>query len=161
MTSKDAIRYLLTTNAQLVKNYVSDLTDGDLVIRPDPGANHIAWQLGHLIVAEAQFFITKAGAQPAELPAGFVEKHAKDRSREDSSDQFLSKAEYLAIYDQVRAATLAHLDAMPESDLDKPSNWIPMAPTVGAILLTIANHDMMHAGQFTVVRRKLGKPVLF
>ena len=35
------------------------------------------------------------------------------------------------------------------------------APTVGAMLLLNANHTMMHAGQFTVVRRKLGKPVLF
>ena len=36
-----------------------------------------------------------------------------------------------------------------------------MAPTLGALLLLNANHVMMHAGQFTVVRRKLGKPVLF
>jgi hypothetical protein len=35
------------------------------------------------------------------------------------------------------------------------------APTVGAMLLLNANHVLMHAGQFSVVRRKLGKPVLF
>ena len=35
------------------------------------------------------------------------------------------------------------------------------APTLGAMLLLNANHVMMHAGQFSVVRRKLGKPILF
>jgi hypothetical protein len=35
------------------------------------------------------------------------------------------------------------------------------APTLGDIFLLLATHTMMHAGQFTVVRRKLGKPVLF
>jgi hypothetical protein len=29
------------------------------------------------------------------------------------------------------------------------------------LFLLLAHHDLMHAGQFTVVRRKLGKPVLF
>ena len=36
-----------------------------------------------------------------------------------------------------------------------------LAPTVGALLLLAANHAVMHGGQFSVVRRKLGKPVLF
>ena len=35
------------------------------------------------------------------------------------------------------------------------------APTVGAVLLLIGNHWMMHAGQFVPVRRKLGRPPLF
>ena len=52
---------------------------------------------------------------------------------------------------------------MRDADLDTPTTG-PMAqwaPTLGAILLLTANHALMHAGQFSVVRRKLGKPVLF
>src|SRR3954462_4329239 len=127
MTAKDSIRFLLKANSQILKNYISDLSDADLLVRPDPGANHIAWQLGHLISAEAQFFMPKAGAQPTELPAGFAERHGKERSRDDSGEGFLTRDEYVAIYDQVRAATLAHLETLSESDFDKPSNWISMA----------------------------------
>jgi len=29
------------------------------------------------------------------------------------------------------------------------------------LLVLTANHTLMHGGQFTVLRRKLGKPVLF
>ena len=36
-----------------------------------------------------------------------------------------------------------------------------LAPTLGALFFLMASHEMMHAGQFTVVRRQLGKPVLF
>src|SRR4051812_16599167 len=104
MTAKDAIRYLLTANASILKNYLSDLTDADLLVRPDPGANHIAWQLGHLIAAEATFFTSKVpGAKSPELPAGFAERHGKDRAANDGADGFLTKAEYLAAYDKVRA----------------------------------------------------------
>ena len=35
------------------------------------------------------------------------------------------------------------------------------APKLGDFFLLIANHTMMHVGQFTTARRKLGKPVLF
>jgi hypothetical protein len=37
----------------------------------------------------------------------------------------------------------------------------PFAPTLGALFVLVANHALMHGGQFSVVRRKLGKPVLF
>ena len=60
----------------------------------------------------------------------------------------------------MHAATLAALEGVSEEALDQPSGW-DMAPTVGTVLLMIANHDMMHSGQFSVIRRKLGKPVLF
>jgi len=44
--------------------------------------------------------------------------------------------------------------------------WLPkefqkFAPKLVNLLLLVSNHTTMHAGQFTVVRRKLGKPVLF
>ena len=47
--------------------------------------------------------------------------------------------------------------------LDRPTTgrMAKFAPTVGAMLLLVSNHTLMHGGQFTVVRRKLGKPVLF
>jgi hypothetical protein len=159
MNAKDAIRYLLESNQNMIGMYVSDLSDADLLVRPAPGANHIAWQLGHLIIAEVNFFLPKVpGAKPAALPPGFVEQHSKDTVNSDSG--FKTKDEYLKLFNTVRAATLATVDGLSDADLDKESGW-QMAPTVGKVLLFIGSHDMMHAGQFTVVRRKLGKPVLF
>ena len=36
-------------------------------------------------------------------------------------------------------------------------NIAQFAPTHGALVLLVSNHTLMHSGQFTVVRRKLGK----
>ena len=32
---------------------LGDFSDADMLARPAPSANHAAWQLGHLIAAEA------------------------------------------------------------------------------------------------------------
>ena len=81
----------------------------------------------------------------------------------DPPKGFLTKAEYLGLFNRVRETTLAALEQMAETDLDKASvgQMAKFAPTLAEMLLLQANHTMMHAGQFTVVRRKLGKPVLF
>ena len=59
-------------------------------------------------------------------------------------------------------ATLAALDAYPESDLDKeaPEEMRSFCPTMGDVFTLIATHPLMHAGQFVIVRRQLGKPIL-
>lgn len=161
MTAKDVLASFLKSSRWVTNTYLGDLSDADLLVRPVPNANHIAWQLGHFIGTEAGWLQPKIpGANPAALPAGFAERHSNDTARSDSG--FLTKAEYLALAETVRAATLDALERLPEADLEKESglNW-DMVPTVGSMFQLIANHELMHAGQFVVVRRLLGKPVLF
>lgn len=163
MNAKDAIRYSLASTQNIVEMYLSDLSDADLLVRPAPGANHIAWQLGHLISAETHFGAMLPGARFPELPAGFAQQHDKPTSSQEPPTGFANKATYLDLFKKVRAASMAALDKMSDADLDKPTQG-PMAqfaPTLGALLLLQGNHTMMHAGQFTPIRRKLGKPVLF
>jgi hypothetical protein len=163
MNAKDAIRTALQSTQGMVPTYLGDLSDADLLVRPVPGANHIAWQLGHLIHSEVQLGKAIAGAVYPELPAGFAEQHSPANAAKEPPTGFGTKAQYLALYGKVREATLANLAKLSDSDLDKPTSG-PMAqyaPSWGALFLLLAHHDLMHAGQFTVVRRKLGKPVLF
>jgi len=164
MNAKDAIRTTLQSTQQLLSSYVADLSDADLLVRPAPSANHIAWQLGHLISAEVGMVGKQVpGARYPELPAGFVEQHSKATAAAESPKGFRKKEEYLALFGQAREATLATLARMPDADLDKPTtgDMARFAPTLGALPILQSNHTLMHAGQFTVVRRKLGKPILF
>jgi uncharacterized damage-inducible protein DinB len=162
MNAKDVLKTALQANHGVLTRYLSDLSDADLLVRPVPGANHIAWQLGHLIAAETRFLGTVAGAKVPPLPAGFAEQHNKAAAAGEATTGWRTKAEYLNLFDQVREATLATLASLPEADLDKPvtGDLARQAPTVGAMFFLMANHEMMHAGQFAVTRRKLGKPVL-
>jgi hypothetical protein len=162
MTAKDVLIYTLKMNQHFVEKYLDDLSDADLLVRPVPGANHIAWQLGHLISAEANVFQSKLpGTKPCALPEGFAKQHAKDMATSDTG--FLTKEEYLGLYRNVRKTTLQALESFPDADLgkDPQMGWGDMAPTFASVFAIIANHDMMHGGQFTVVRRCLGKPVMF
>ncbi len=164
MTGKDAIKTALKGTQHLLNWYLSDLSDADLQVRPCPSANHVAWQLGHLIGAEVGYFGKMIpGAQYPELPAGFSEKHSKETSRSDTPSAFLKKEEYVNLFNRAREATIAAVDRMTDADLDRPTSgdMAKFAPTLGALLLLEANHTMMHVGQFTPIRRKLGKPVLF
>jgi hypothetical protein len=163
MNAKEVIKISLDSTQNMLNSYLSDLSDADLLVRPVPKANHIAWQLGHLIASEVGLGGQAPGATYPALPPGFTEQHTKDTAASESPKGFATKAEYLKLFQQVRAATLANLAKLSEADLDKPitGRIASFAPTVGALLLLTANHVLMHAGQFTVVRRKLGKPVLF
>jgi uncharacterized damage-inducible protein DinB len=143
--------------------FVSDLSDADLLVRPAPGANHIAWQLGHLVSAESHLAKSVPGAVYPELPAGFDKQHNKETAQQDPPKGFAPKAQYLDLFNKVRQVTIDAVGKLSDADLEKKTEG-PMAqfaPNLAAILLLIANHTTMHSGQFSVVRRKLGKPVLF
>lgn len=162
MTTKDAIKGVFSTGDYVLKTYLNDLSDADLLVRPVPQANHIAWQLGHLIKSEVEMLAGVTSAPSVQLPAGFAEKHSKETSGVEPPRGMLTKAEYLALYDRIRAASLAKLDKLSDADLDKPNtgSLAQFFPTVGSLFLIAADHPMMHVGQFVVVRRKLGKPIV-
>ena len=161
MNAKDSIKTTLGMGENLLNAFLADLTDADLLVRPVPGANHTAWQLGHLISGEVSILSGNLpGARYPELPAGFHEQHDKATAGIDPPRCFSSKQQYLDLFQKVRGATLSAINNLSEVDLDRPTSGplTEIAPTLGALLLLAANHVLMHAGQFTVVRRVLGKP---
>ena len=164
MRGVDAVRQALQSTQQLLTWFLSDLSDADLLVRPVPGANHVAWQMGHLIESERGLVrgqLPQANYPP--LPAGFAEKHAMDRQAKEAPGDFCTRAEYVEQFTKTRKATIAALETQSDLDLDRPTlgDMATFAPTLGAVLLLVANHSLMHGGQFSVVRRKLNKPVLF
>jgi hypothetical protein len=164
MNARDAIQTALKGTQNLTVSYLADLSDQDLLVRPVPGANHIAWQLGHVIAAEMSLLgdYLPAGTYP-KLPAGFVEQHDKPTAASDPPRGFSTKQQYLGLFNKVRDATVAAVGKLSDADLDRPitGRMAQFAPTLGAMLMLQSNHTLMHGGQFTVLRRKLGKPVLF
>lgn len=162
MNAKDAIRSSANLSTMVLKAYVSDLDDADLMRRPGEGCNHLAWQLGHLISAEVQLLESVAPGQGTELPDGFGDAHSKESCNNDDPASFHGKQTYVELFDTVRTASLASLDSYAQSDLDKPApeDFREFCPTMGDMFTLIATHPMMHAGQFVIVRRQLGKPIL-
>jgi hypothetical protein len=159
MNSKEAIRTTMTAADFFVDSYLSDITPQEMMVRPAPGANHLAWQLGHLISAERRLVEAAVPGSMPPLPEGFAERHTKDTAGSDSPADFLTKDEYLQLAKTVRAATLKVLDSQSEADFDKPVSgrvppWIKRA---GDCFVTVGTHWVLHAGQWVVLRRHLGR----
>jgi uncharacterized damage-inducible protein DinB len=162
MDIKQAIAANFASSDMLVDAYLADLTPQELLVRPASGANHIAWQLGHLIAAERYFGEKVAPGKMDPLPAGFAERHKKGTAASDAAGDFLDKDEYRRIGREVRANVLRIVKDMSPADFDRQVEGLPpMVKTTGEALLFIAAHWLMHAGQWAVVRRKLGRAPLF
>jgi hypothetical protein len=162
MTLPEFLADILGRNQEMLKMTLADFSDQDMLARPAPSANHAAWQLGHLIVAEAGI-INGEKPDTVPLPAGFREKFSKETATSNDAKAFPSKAELLDAFAKSRAATVAWVKSLKPEDLDRPTvgNIKRMAPTHAHLAGLQADHTTMHVGQFQVIRRALGKPVLF
>jgi uncharacterized damage-inducible protein DinB len=158
-TSKDVIRFTLGAADMILTAYIGDLSDADLHASPFEGGNPIAWQLGHLIVAERSWLEgLKPGSCPP-LPEGFAEAHTKETAAPNTFPQTFTKDDYMNAWKAQHAATSTLLDALTDLQL-AVATGVDFAPTGAALLNMTGIHALMHAGQFVALRRKLGKPVV-
>ncbi len=164
MNGVQAIQSALEGTKGLLGMFVADFSDADLMVRPCNGANHAAWQIGNVIGGDI-FFVKSQfpDVKYPELPPGFLDQHGPKGVGDDDPKHFLTKEHYLKLLADVRAVTIAELGKLKDADLDKPTTGQvrDFAPTFGKMFQMASDHTIMHAGQFSVIRRKLGKKVLF
>lgn len=163
MNSKEAIRICIDTSAMVCSPYLEDLTDEDMMRRPHPKCNHLKWQVGHLVASEHEMINGVCPGIMPELPEGFAARYSKEAAASDDPAAFDSKAELMRVHEQQRAATLAALDGLSEDDLasESPEPMRGYAPNVAAAFSMQGSHWMMHAGQWVIVRRQIGRDPLF
>ncbi len=158
MQTSEAIKLGLDTAQMVAMAYLGDLTDEELLKRPHPQCNHINWQVGHLIASEHDMAKVANPHQPA-LPTGFADMYSRENAQHDDPAKFCSKEELMTVYETQRAGVLAGLAKTGDGDWQKETG-ISYAPTVAAIYTMIGGHWLMHCGQWVIVRRQLGKPVV-
>ncbi len=89
-----------------------------MLVRPTPGANHAAWQIGHLIKSEANV-INAIRPESVSLPADFPSRFTKETAKVDDAAAFPSKAELLELF-AVRAPLVEWVLAMTEEEGRRP-----------------------------------------
>ena len=162
MASLEVTADVLNRNHEMLKGTLGDFSDADFYTRPCPGANHPAWQIGHLILSETHMVSAMDPKAAEKLPDGFDKKFTKETAGKDDPAFFGSKSQLMGQFAKTRAATIAWVKTLKPADLDKPAPeaFRGFAPTLGHILAMLPAHVAMHVGQFQVTRRKLGKPIL-
>jgi hypothetical protein len=164
MTPFELMSDVLVRNGEILKMTLADFSEQEMLARPVPGANHAAWQLGHLIGSAAYMLkeVAPAGVVP-EAAAQLGAKYEGKTANIDDAAFFANKSELLEVFAQIHDAISTWVKTLTPNDLNRPTpaRMADYAPTVGHVVLMIPGHIMMHVGQMQVIRRKLGKPLLF
>ena len=153
------------TQIQFARAYTLRLIDGlavdDWYRMPTLGISHIAWQVGHLGMAEYRLAVDRIrGERPADgalISAQFLQQFGKGSIPSADRTNYPSPAEILATCDRVHRLALIELVDLPEEEwCAPPLKPHPLFQTKIDSLFWCAHHEMLHAGQIGLLRRELG-----
>jgi hypothetical protein len=130
--------------------------------RSPGGVTHVAWQVGHLAMAEYRLCLERVrGVRPedeAVMPAAFLARFLRESVPAADATDHPTPAELRATLDRVHRRVEAELPAFAGLDLsDPPLTEHRLAKTKMEILFWCGQHEMMHAGQIGLLRRLLGQ----
>jgi hypothetical protein len=142
-------------------NLIDHVPPGDWLRQPAEGVTHIAWQVGHLAMAQYRMVLARVrGLRPEDeelISAAFI-KHFGGQSVPDPEPAHNPTVDEIrAVFLRVHQQVLDDLLHMEEKELDAP----PLLPhklcqTKRDALVWCAHHEMLHAGQIGLLRRLLG-----
>lgn len=163
MNTIEFIKMSLDSSKGWAMGLIGDMQDAPLTQPTANGGNHPLWVLGHVTRAESDlldgFILGKPNRFP-ELESAF----AMGSTPSDDPSQYPPFEELMGKFEEIRAASLAHLETLSEDDLDKPSHapeeFGDFFGTVGACYAAMATHLSFHAGQVSDCRRAAGRAPL-
>jgi hypothetical protein len=126
------------------------------------GGNHPLWVLGHITRAESDLLDGFILGQPNRFPE--LENCSNRVTPSRNAGDYPSMEELMGKFEEIRAATLAHLDTLSEADLDQksraPEEFGQFFGTVAACYAAMSTHVAFHAGQVADARRAAGRTPL-
>jgi uncharacterized damage-inducible protein DinB len=149
----------------LVRDYTNSrlkqLPESDWYRMPASGVTHIAWQVGHMAMAQYRLALERLRGRTPEdaelISDDFLRRFGRESVPEVNLATALPPAEIRAVFDAVYPKVLGELAVFPEHDLDSPVlKPHPLVKTKIWSLLYCAQHEMLHAGQIGLLRRELG-----
>jgi uncharacterized damage-inducible protein DinB len=158
----DQIRFARGYTLQLI----ADIDPAEWFHMPGGGVTHVAWQLGHLAMAEYRLALERTrGSLPEDdalIGEPFLKAFGRASAPSPDARQYPSPAEIRAVLDRVHEQTLRELPGLSEAALaEPPTKPHKLAATKLASILWCGQHEMLHAGQIGLLRRTLGRPPLW
>jgi hypothetical protein len=138
------------------------LEDDDWLRMPQGGVTHLAWQMGHL--AMAQYMLTMVrmrGKRPEDeslISKPFLRLFTKGSRPAADPALYPPIAEIRRVFDAVHARAMEELPLTPAEELEAkvPEPHVAFDTKLGSLFFC-AHHEMLHAGQIGLLRRLLGK----
>lgn len=132
---------------------------------PTEGVTHVAWQVAHLAMADYRLGMERIrGAQPEDenlISTDFLTRYGKGSVPDPDPANNLSPQEILTTLDRVRRQMMSELSELPDEELDRPPlKEHPLFTTKLGSLQWCASHELVHAGQLSLLRRLFGQEPL-
>jgi hypothetical protein len=150
---------------QLARQYTLRLLDHvpheDWFRLPAEGVTHVAWQVGHLAMAEYRLALERVRGSRAEdaqlFPQELLIWYGKDSIPDPDPRHNLQPEELRAALDRIHTQVLQELPAVADADWSLPPHRPhPLFDTRLGSVAWCARHEMLHAGQIGLLRRLLG-----
>lgn len=147
---------------QYTRTLIDDLQPDDWFRQPAEGASHLAWQVGHLAMAQYGLCLFRMrGRQPIDtelMSSAFRKKFSKGTTPDPDPSHNPPPDEIRAVFDRVFDQSLQELAQISDAQLDEPIDepWAAFPTKLGGLLFC-SHHEMLHAGQIGLLRRLLGK----
>jgi hypothetical protein len=150
-----------------VQGIVHDVVDGlsveQLVYRPGPDANSIAWLVWHLTRIEDDHISDLRGAEQVWTAAGWIERFELPFDASATGYGFTSEEVaacrvdppdlLVGYYDAVHTETVGYLQTIDEAELDRivDTRWDPPV-SAGVRIVSVVADTLEHGGQAAYVR---------
>jgi hypothetical protein len=140
---------------------VKDIRPDDWYRQPSEGISHIAWQVGHVAVAQYGLALRQVrGPRPEDnalVPESFLTLFGRGSTVNPDRSAYPSPEEIRAVLDRIHDRVPHDLAGMIDDQLDELSTTPhPAFKTKFDALVFCAEHEMVHAGQIGLLRRFLG-----
>lgn len=140
---------------------LADLPDEAWFWMPTPAVSHIAWQVGHLAIAQYRMVVA-FHREPREsdnewAPDSYRPLFGRDSIPQPDPALYPTPAELLATLNAINDNVTAEAAAYAEADLQGPV-LVPhrFLKTRMEALLWCSRHESIHAGQIGLLRRLYG-----
>ena len=162
MKTTDYIRMALENGRGWALGLINDMKDSPLTQPTPNGGNHPLWVLGHIVRAESDLLDGFILGKPNRFPE--LENCGMGHTPSLNAADYPSMDELLAKFEEIRSATIAHLDTLSDEDLDRkshaPEEFGPSFATVAACFAAMAGHMAFHSGQVADARKAAGRAPL-
>lgn len=141
------------------------IDDADWFAMPAGAPTHLAWQIGHLAMAEYGLCLFRPrGRQPIDLElmsSSFRKLFSRGSVPLADPTKYPSPVEIRMTFDRVHQQVLAEAPGFTAEQLSQPVDmpYAVEATNLGCLYFS-SHHEMVHAGQIGLLRRLLGKQPL-
>lgn len=145
-----------------VLSILAEIDEADWFVMPPSCPTHVAWQVGHLAMAEYGLCLFRMrGRQPIDLElmtGSFRKQFSRGSVPDADASKYPSAAEIRATLDRVHAQVLKEAPSFSAEQLQEPVEmpYAVEATKLGGLLFC-SHHEMLHAGQLGLLRRLLGR----